>query len=72
MTMKRRLFRVAAGFVGLLMLGALCGCQRDAQTTELPESNYPEDEEDGFQPGGGMMPTYEPTQDGYQTIEPKE
>ena len=72
MTVKRRFLRVASGSVGLLMLGSLCGCQRDTPTTELPESHYPEDERDGFQPGGGGMPTYVPTQDGYQTIEPQD
>ena len=70
--MKRRFFRMTLACVGLLMLGALCACQRDAQTTELPESNYPEDEWDGYQPGGGGMPTYVPTQDGYETIEPQD
>ena len=73
MTLRERLRAFGVGLAVLSTLGALSGCQNQVvEVIEVPESNYPQDERDGYQAGGGMMPTFVPTQDGYETIEPAE
>lgn len=67
---RRGLSKPLNVFLGLVMLGAACGCQSDTPRVEIPESNYPEDQTNGYQEGGGGMVTYVPTQDGYETIGP--
>ena len=69
---RRGLSRPISAVLGLVMLGAVCGCQSDTPRLEIPESNYPEDQPDGYQEGGGGMVTYVPTQDGYETIGPSD
>jgi hypothetical protein len=73
MNVRERLRVVGVVLAVSITLGTLSGCQNQViEVIEVPESNYPEDERDGFQAGGGMMPTFVPTQDGYETIEPAE
>ena len=73
MIFRERLRGVGVGLIVSIAFVALSGCQNQVtEVIEVPESNYPEDERDGYQPGGGMMPTFVPTQDGYETIEPTE
>ena len=36
-----------------------------------PETNYPVDSETGYQPGGGMMPTFAPSEE-LATLTPSE
>ncbi len=75
--------RVTVGASALLLaIALLVGC--GSSDTKVPESNYPQnnddglesnypqDESDGFSSGGGMMPTYVPTHDGYETDQPSE
>jgi hypothetical protein len=69
MTFRERLRVVGVALAVSIACVALSGCQNQvAEVIEVPESNYPEDE----RAGGGMMPTFVPTQDGYETIEPAE
>lgn len=73
MTLRERLRVFGVALAVLSTLGVLSGCQNEVkEVIEVPESNYPQDERDGYQAGGGMMPTFVPTQDGYETIEPAE
>ena len=73
MTFRERLRVVGVALAVSIACVALSGCQNQVvEVIEVPESNYPEDERDGYQAGGGMMPTFVPTQDGYETIEPAE
>ena len=63
---------VSVGCVALAMLIVGVGCGTfGSDDQNLPETQFPQDQDDGYQPGGGMMPTYVPTQDGYETNEPK-
>lgn len=66
--------RVSAIFCfGLVATTLVLGCGTSEPENQIvPESNYPSDVDDGFQPGGGKMPTYLPTQDGYETVQPSE
>ncbi len=59
--------------LGLVVAALVVSCGTSEPEQQIvPESNYPTDEDDGFQPGGGKMPTYVPTQDGYETVQPSE
>lgn len=46
---------VALLFCGTIFLS--CGAET------VPETNYPLDGEIGYQPGGGMMPTFAPSEE---------
>lgn len=67
---RRQFSKIVIVVLGLISLATVCSCQSESPRADIPESNYPEDEWDGYQDGGGGMPTYVPTQDGYETIEP--
>ncbi len=66
--------RVAAIFcLGFVATSLVVSCGTSEPEKQIvPESDYPSDLDDGFQPGGGKMPTYVPTQDGYETLQPSE
>jgi hypothetical protein len=52
--------------IGLLCLG-FTACGGEA----APETYYPLDSETGYQPGGGMMPTFSPAEE-LETMAPSE
>ena len=56
----------------VLAVATVCNACGDSNAGDrkIPETLFPRDQDDGYQPGGGMMPTYVPTQDGYETSEP--